>query len=175
MQPLNQEGRFKARPQSWSVLLRDDGRPYLMMRFAIVAGPGEGEQPWDDWTQYQYEIVGFFNLLKLDGNENTVVIEKLEKSLGWDRSSLENLQNGHWQNVTVQIETKFEERNGNRSLTVKWIHPFDYEGKKKLTPEQLQKANAQWGKRLRKRVSMSPATPTPLGTDSETSTDGVQF
>jgi hypothetical protein len=145
MSLLNCAGRFKAFPVEWSVDERDSGLPFFRMLFHVTAGRGEGEAPWEDWAQQNYQITGFFNLFKRDGTPNSIIIEKLMQSLGWDGKSLDALHAGQWNETEVQIETQYEHYNNKSQLRVNWIHPINFEpGFKKCDPLTVKNLATRW-------------------------------
>jgi hypothetical protein len=149
-QILTQEGRFKARPRSWSVEEnRNTGTLQFVCAFAILEA--FNGTAWEDWSAYDLEKTGYFYLSKKDGSPNEACIRSLREALGWDGVDLLALQETDWSGKTVQITTGLEEYEGQQRLKVRYINPEGWEGAqvKPLDAAALKALNARWAPKLR--------------------------
>lgn len=168
-QILNQEGRFKARPRSWTV---DENANTGTLQFACVFGITAvfNGQSWEDWSPHDLEKTGYFYLAKKDGSANEACIRSLRESLGWDGVNLEALQNSDWSQKTVQIVVGYEDFNGEKRLKIRFINSENWAGAqvKPIEASALRSLNAKWGAKLRAiapkgahGAPVAPKSPTP--------------
>lgn len=166
---LNREGRFKARIIEHGV---DETGPNKLVTFT-ARFQVEQEYRNDDWSDIKTEkaeITGYFYLEKRDGSINTVAIEQLKASLGWDGRDPFWLQDTDFDDRLVQITVALESYDGKTRPKVKWLSHEDAEPTQGVAradgPARLAIGN-RLGPKLRAnaggapRPAPAPSTPKP--------------
>jgi len=148
MKMLDREGMFKAMPENWGLQSSESSQSVaLVITFRIVAQFQGGT--WEDWSGYEeHQIVGYFYIVKKDGQVNASTVENLAKSIGWD-GNLNSIQYGP-PAVVCQLTVAEEEYNNKVKLKVQWMNPEDHmPGPKVAPPAEVIQLNARYGSLLR--------------------------
>lgn len=150
---LDREGRFKARPTSWTMRTRDSGSVCVSIGYAILAQFDYDEETWSEWGADADDVYvyGDHYVIKKDGKPNNPMIEKLYDALGWDGNPDALLVAPP--DVVVQVTVKADEYQGKTTYKVDWLDRGDAIPKKgggaNATPEDLVSVKQRFGSVLR--------------------------
>ena len=125
----NREGLFNAFPVQIGI---DETGPNNLATCIINFKLYEELQPtgeWADCSGDNLDITGYFYLEKKDGSLNTVTIDALKDSLGWDGRDPFWLQETDLSQHPVQVKLAFEEYGGKTRLKVAYLNPHGSTGK----------------------------------------------
>ena len=124
----NREGLFNACPVNVGV---DETGPNKLATCIInfrlyeeLQSSGE----WEDCSDANFEVTGYFYLEKKDGSLNTITIDALKSALGWDGRDPFWLQDTDLSQHAVQLKLAFEEYNGKTRLKVQYLNPYGSTG-----------------------------------------------
>ena len=156
----NREGTFNAYPIDAGV--SETGPNHLVtcaIAFHLFEEQGNGE--WLDCSHEGSEITGYFYLEKKDGTPNTMAIDALKESLGWDGRDPFWLQDNA-QAMTdhpVQLKLGWEEYNGKNKLKVQFLNPYGSTagGVAKGDANARQSISTRLGPKLRALAGGTPA------------------
>jgi hypothetical protein len=160
-----QMGTYAAKPVEWSIAESGANHtPTFICRFDLYQ-----MQDRTGWIDCEFDITGYFYLVKTDGQPNQFTIDALKESLGWDGQSFASLADGNWTETPVRLVIDQEEYEGKRKTKVKFINPLHGGGAPALekNPQVIQSLDAKYGPMLRALAGSAPATnpaaPAPNG------------
>lgn len=169
---LDREGRFKARPTSWTMRTRDSGSVCVSIGYAILAQFDYDTESWIEWGDAADDVYvyGDHYVIKKDGKPNNPMIEKLYDALGWDGNPDALLAAPP--DIVVQISVKADEYQGKTTFKVDWLDRGDAIPRKgggaNATPEDLVSVKAKFGSVLRAAFgaakAKTPIVPAPTAT-----------
>ena len=150
---IDREGIFRAVPSEWIVEQAESGAIGINIKFAIIEYLENGQ--WVDWRKFgPYDVTGTYWVVKKDGAVNTVTVNQLVESLGWD-GSFAHVDKDAPQ-VVVQIKVDQSEYNGKVYFKAGWMNPGDYAPEKKqLNPEIVKNLDSRFGSLLRAAASQT--------------------
>jgi hypothetical protein len=121
---LDRAGIFKARPFDWSVQPSASSKSVaISVGLLIEAQYEDGE--WTSWAEYEpHQTRGWWYVIGKNGQVNTVAVEQLAKSLGWNGDI--KAVGGAVPDVVVQVNVKSEVYNGKTTFKAGWMNPGDY-------------------------------------------------
>jgi len=124
----NREGLFNAYPAELGV---DETGPNKLttciIKFKLYQElHASGE--WADCAADNFEITAYFYLERKDGALNTITIDALKASLGWDGRDPFWLQETDLSQHAVQLKLAFEEYGGKTRMKVQYLNPFGSTG-----------------------------------------------
>ena len=124
----NREGLFNAYPIDVGV---DETGPNKLATCIInfrlyeeLQSSGE----WEDCSDANFEVTGYFYLEKKDGSLNTITLDSVKSALGWDGRDPFWLQDTDLSHHAVQLKLAFEEYNGKTRLKVQYLNPYGSTG-----------------------------------------------
>lgn len=150
---IDREGIFKAVPTDWLVQEAESGAVGINIKFSIIEYLENGQ--WVDWRSYgPYDASGNYYVVKKDGTINTITVNQLVESLGWDGTF------AHVDKavppVVVQISVKKQEYDGKIYFKAGWMNPGNYTPKKKeIDPEVINRLDCRFGSLLRAAASQT--------------------
>lgn len=149
----NREGRFQALISDVAVI--ENGKPpkcCVALTYNIVT-----ERTADGWTDVEKEgmsIVGYHYIEKSDGSINDYTVNNFKDVFMWDGKNLDHLltlkgeRSG--EGAQVQITLAWEEYEGKRRLRVQFLNKSDAEGGQvKHDPDAMKRAQSRLGSKLR--------------------------
>jgi hypothetical protein len=158
MRPLNQEGIYKAIPQSWIVKTFPNSLSVaISIDFGIVARfTAEG---WEDWTaKEEHHVRGDYFVVGKNGKPNERTVKQLAASLGW-RGSLVQVQEQSPPQTEVQVQVDAREYNGKTYHNAGWMNPGDHvPNGGEVSDADVAKLESKFGPALRD-VAGSPPSP----------------
>lgn len=158
MAAIDRPGTFKARVVDYGMSNSKTGTPQFEIEFAITSFYNNGD--WEDWTDYGIQTRGWFYPFTKQGKLNDTTVDQLMDSLGWDGLSISSLEKGDFAGMTVQINIKEDNYNGNTKLKVSWMNPEDYKpGIPKLENAKVGQLSSQFDQMLRARNGKKGASP----------------
>lgn len=156
----NREGTFNAYPIDAGV--DETGPNHLVtcaMSFRLFEEQTNAE--WADCSAEAMEIAGYFYLEKRDGAPNTMAIDALKESLGWDGRDPFWLQDNArtLADHPVQLKLGWEEYNGKNKLKVQFLNPYGSTagGVAKGDANARQSISTRLGPKLRALAGGTPA------------------
>jgi hypothetical protein len=152
-------GRYHALPNNWAVNNSKGGNIQFVVTFDLLEKLTDNG--WNDITSLGQQVTGFFYLTQNNGNElNKRTVQNLREVLGWVGGANE-LANGEYGNIEVQVTIEFENFDGKSRPKVKWLNPRDYEGPGGAENDlnAIQNLDAKYGPQLR---ALTAATTTTL-------------
>lgn len=157
---LEVEGRFKAKPTSWTMRTRDSGAVCVSIGYAILAQYDYDEETWVDWSEAdEHYVYGDHYVIKKDGTTNVVTVEQLYAAIGWEGDPDALLVEPP--NVVVQISVERDEYQGKVNYKVTWLDRGDAVprkgGSKTAAPEDLVSVKARFGGALRAAAAAAKA------------------
>jgi len=143
----NREGLFNAYPIDIGI---DETGPNKLATCIIGFRLYEELQPsgeWADCSNEKFDITGYFYLEKKDGSLNTITLDSLKSTLGWDGRDPFWLQETDLSGHPVQLKLAFEEYGGKTRLKVQYLNPYGSTGSGGVT-----KADAPTRKSITNRL-----------------------
>jgi hypothetical protein len=159
---LDRPGIFKARPFDWSVQPSATSKAIAISIGLLIEAQYENGE-WTSWAEYEpHQVRGWWYVIGKNGQVNTVAVEQLAKSLGWN-GDLKSIRAAEPPDVVVQITVKSEEFNGKVTHKAGWMNPGDHVPDAfGASDEDVQKLSVQFGSLLR-AAAASVAKTTPKG------------
>lgn len=151
---IDRPGTYKGTLMEWGVSTTKNGFPQLVCRLKATELYDEDEGVWQNWTEYNLDLVAYFVLFSNKGP--CLNHQQIQQALGWDGSSFATLDGSDWSACVVQFRVEWHEYDGNKTLRVDWIDAHDAEpGRtiKKLDDKALQALDAKF------RTAAKPAAP----------------
>jgi len=150
---IDRESIFKAVPSEWIVQQAESGAIGINIKFAIIEYLENGQ--WIDWRNFgPYDVSGTYWVVKKDGTINTVTVNQLVESLGWD-GSFAHVDKAAPQ-VVVQIKVEQSTYEGKAYFKTGWMNPGDYTPEKKqLDPDIVKNLDSRFGSLLRAAASQT--------------------
>jgi len=150
---IDREGIFKAVPSDWIVEQAESGAIGIKIKFAIIEYLENGQ--WADWRNFgPYDASGTYWVVKKDGTVNTVTVNQLVESLGWD-GTFAHVDKEAPQ-VVVQIAVKQGTYNDKTFFKAGWMNPGDFTPEKKqLDPDIVKNLDSRFGSLLRAAASQT--------------------
>jgi hypothetical protein len=145
---LDRPGIFKARPFDWSVQPSPHTKAVaISVGLLIIAQYDNGE--WVSWEECEpHQTRGWWYVVGKTGAINTVAVEQLAKSLGWN-GDLKAIS-GDAPDVVVQVSVKAEEYNGKTQYKAGWMNPENFVPESSgASDEDVSKLSVQFGSLLR--------------------------
>lgn len=160
MKMLDRAGTFMVRPLSWGLQKKQTGSVQMVIEYMILAQFDDGQ--WVDWSGFEdHSITGYHNIVKKDGSVNTMQVELLAESIGWD-GNMEAVKTGPPAAV-CQIDCRYEEYNGKESLKVAWIaHGDRIPGQNVAPPEVVDDLSKVYGTLMRASAGSAKREPMAL-------------
>lgn len=123
MSNIDRTGIFRAELTECGVREPKPGAKSIMLgtRFKIIEALEDGE--WVDWTEYDVEAFGDFNIIKKDGTINEGSCTQLRDVLGLNHD-FEMNGDGHKCQITVKADTY----EGKTKFRASWLDDWDREG-----------------------------------------------
>jgi len=149
---LDRSGIFKARPFDWSVQPSNTSKAVaISIGLLITAQYKNGE--WTSWEEYEpHQTRGWWYVVGKNGQVNTVAVEQLAKSLGWNGDL--KAVNGDVPDVVVQVNVKASEYDGKTQYKAGWMNPEDFVPEPfGASDEDVSKLQVQFGSLLRAAAS----------------------
>lgn len=154
MPAIDRPGTFRGMLTEHAASQTKNGFPQLVCRLKATEYYDEDAGVWQNWTEYDMDIVAYFVLFSNKGP--CLNYKQVQLALGWDGGSFASLDGGDWSTCVVQFRVEWHEYDGNKTLRVNWIDAQDAEpGRtiKKLDAKDLQALDAKF------RTAVKPATP----------------
>jgi hypothetical protein len=83
------------------------------------------EPDWQDWTDYNEEVVGYLVLFNDADNFNEqsalMNYEQLQAALGWEGVEFESLNDGSYEGKEILYRMEEDEYNGKVSIKMNWV------------------------------------------------------
>jgi len=156
MKRIDREGTFQATVIA-SDIAEKDGRPYLVLDYAIV-----NEKTFDglvDVSNEQMIARQFLYLTDKNGDVEERVESALMNSLDWDGNDVGQLLDTSWM-PAVELVIEYSEWQGKGSYRVKWLNAIDGGGQKQTSEEDRKKILSSLAMKFRARhAAKKPPTP----------------
>ena len=157
---LDRPGIFKARPFDWSVQPSATSKAIAISVGLLIESQYENGE-WASWSEYEpHQVRGWWYVIGKNGQVNTVAVEQLAKSLGWD-GNLKSIHAAGPPDVVVQITVKANEYEGKTTYKAGWMNPGDHVPESAgASEDDVAKLSVQFGSLLRAAAaSVAKAAP----------------
>ena len=167
MSKIKIEGNFRGHILSSAVGLTKNEFPQLLMELQAeeLHEKTETGGEWNPHEDPEETMYAYLVLVDKTG-AMTKNAEQVQAALGWSGKSFAELNDTDYSNVSIQFRVEENTYNGNTSLQVSWINPYDADptrGVTKLDKAAIKNLNAKHGAALRafgkKTSTKSAATP----------------
>lgn len=167
---------YLAKPAAISVEQKDTGTVQANIQFRCHAyRNGSGWEPLDGTDQSV--LLGWFNLIKKDGNANEINVNSLKAAFGWDGSSFSTLQDADYSDRECQIVVDDEAgQDGKVHRRVQYVNPKDYAGGsvEKADAKTIQSLDQKYGPMLRALAGAKAGGAKPPSGNGGTGSIGLQ-
>lgn len=157
----NVKASYRARPMQWAVGESKNKAPQFAVEFALY-------EQWNgtEWAPCEFDITGYFYLLKKDGSINETTVAALEDAFGWNRTTGVKWLAQAGELPDCQVFCDYELYEGQQKMKVKWLNPFDKTptgGVGSSDPQEVQSIDAKYGNLFRAtaRKTAAPSTTAP--------------
>lgn len=132
--------------------------PQFVARLQATEYYDEENEQWIDWTEYEETEITAYLVLFSKSGEPIFHIDNIKKAFGWSGASLKELDEMDVSSIPVQFRVEENEYEGKKTLQVSQIDHADAEpGRniRRLDSDELKKLDAKFATTLRK-VSGGP-------------------
>ena len=170
MSKVKIEGNFRGSVLSSAVGLTRNEFPQLLMELQAEQ-LHEKNETGGEWIPHEDPEETMYAYLVLVDKTGAMTknAEQVQAALGWSGKSFAELNDTDYSDVSIQFRVEENTYNGNTSLQVSWINPYDADptrGVTKLDKTAIKNLNAKHGAALRafgKKTTTKPAA-TPATT-----------
>jgi len=122
---IDRAGIFKARPFDWSVQPSASSKAIAISIGLLIESQYENGE-WLSWAEYEpHTVRGWWYVIGKNGQVNTVAVEQLTKSLGWN-GDLKAIRVSGPPDLVVQVKVEANEYNGKTTYKAGWMNPEDF-------------------------------------------------
>jgi hypothetical protein len=150
MPQIDRAGLYKGEIKDFGISVTNKAKlPQFIATFLATELFNEAEETWEDWSQYEQTITGYFVLVTLDAHGQVVKClnyDQLVEAVGWDGETYSSLAAMDLKGKRVQFRVAEDVYEGNTTLKVNWIAAEDAQiGLRKLSEKDLTNLDAKYG------------------------------
>lgn len=150
---LDREGTFRGRIIEFG--LQEGSSPSQSVGIGIKVAIDEWfnreTEAWEDWREFEFETIGYINLVTSKGVANDKSADNLCKCTGWN-GNLGDIAMGEWKPEPIQFTTKADEYKGKTTFKVDYVNQYDRipgGGIKSVDAETAKALQAKYGTTFR--------------------------
>lgn len=160
MPPISREGLYLADIKDHAVgVTRKKELPQFVVTVQATALYNEATEEWDDWTEYEETLTGYFVLMTLNDQGQPVKClnyDQVMEATGWDGETFTGLHGMNLKGTSIQIRVAEDTYEGNTTLKVNWIAAADADiGLRKLTDKDVTALDKKFGVHKNKAATPS--------------------
>ncbi len=150
MAKIEQEGLYKGTIRDFGVnMTRKAKLPQFIATFLVTERYNEATEEWEDWSEYQLVMPGYFVLVRLNEQGNVVKClnyDQVIAAVGWDGETYSSLAALELKGMEVQFRVAEEIYNDEAKMKITWLDAADADvGLTKLTTQALTDLDSKFG------------------------------